>query len=157
MPISQTPPTQHDSSECRSRRHSRVQHLVVADEKSLADAELKLATLPLCASGRVFLEVPDASWISAISAPPRMTVTWLDRSVRRGAPGSATLCRRGAAMTRSAIAYADEMMCDDEADQMHVTLLGGYVATADIVEHLTGRLGIDRDAITVSEPLSQFV
>lgn len=80
------PATSHDESACRSRHHARAQHLVVADERSLADLELVLATLPMCASGRVFIEVPDASWICALQAPLRMTVTWLDRSVRRGAP-----------------------------------------------------------------------
>ena len=151
------PATSHDESACRSRHHARAQHLVVADERSLADLELVLATLPMCASGRVFIEVPDASWICALRAPLRMTVTWLDRSVRRGAPGTAELCRPGVAMTRSAIAYADEMLCGDEAHETNITLLGGYVATADIVEHLTGAIGFDRDRITVSEALRQYV
>jgi len=147
----------HDDSSCRSRRHARAQHLVVADERSLVDLELVLATLPLCASGRVFIEVPDETWIHRIQAPLRMTVTWLDRSRRRGAPGTAELCRPGTAMTRSAIAYADEMLCGDESHATNITLLGGYVATADIVEHLTAVIGIDRDRITVSEALSQYV
>ncbi|HJA05409.1 MAG: SIP domain-containing protein [Candidatus Microbacterium stercoravium] len=151
------PATAHDESSCRSRRHARAQHLVVADEKSLLDLELVLATLPLCASGRVFIEVPDATWIRRIPAPLRMTVTWLDRSARRGAPGTAELCRPGAAMTRSAIAYADEMLCGDESHGTNITLLAGYVATADIVEHLTGAVGIDRDRITVSEALRPYV
>lgn len=147
----------HDESSCRSRRHARAQHLVVADEKSLIDLELVLATLPLCASGRVFIEVPDATWIRPIQAPLRMTVTWLDRATRRGAPGTAELCRAGAAMTRSAIAYADEMLCGDESHETNITLLAGYVATADIVEHLTATIGIDRDRITVSDALRQYV
>ncbi len=147
----------HDDTRCRARRHARAQHLVVADETTLVDVELLLATLPLCASGRVFLEVPDASWIGRISAPPRMTVTWLDRSARRGAPGTSALCKRGVAMTRAAIAYADEMLCDESASATHVTLLGGYLATADIVEHLTGEIGIDRSAITVRDALAAYV
>jgi hypothetical protein len=32
------------------------------------------------------------------------------------------------------------MLCDDEVET-HVTLLGGYLGTADIVEHLTTALG----------------
>lgn len=151
------PVTAHDDTTCRTRRHARAQHLVVADERSLADLELVLATLPLCASGRVFIEVPDQTWICRLQAPLRMSITWLDRSVRRGAPGTAELCRPGTAMTRSAIAYADEMLCDDESHGTNITLLGGYVATADIVEHLTGTIGIDRDSITVSEALRQYV
>ncbi|WP_110588344.1 SIP domain-containing protein [Microbacterium suaedae] len=147
----------HDDSACRARRHARVQHLVVADEHALAEAEAMLATLPLCASGRVFLEVPDASWIGRIAAPARMTVTWLDRSVRRGAPGTGELCKPGTAMTRAAIAYADEVLCDENANDTHVTLLGGFLATADVVEHLTSANGIDRASITVRESLSAYV
>ncbi|GGF46925.1 hypothetical protein GCM10010922_23390 [Microbacterium sorbitolivorans] len=147
----------HDDSSCRSRRHARAQYLIVADERSLAELELALVALPICASGRVFIEVPDASWIGTLQAPPRMSVTWLDRSVRRGEVGSAELCRPGQAMTRAAIAYADEVLCDDDACETNVTLLAGYVATADIVEHLTTRRGIDRESITVTEALSHYV
>ncbi|WP_221585769.1 SIP domain-containing protein [Microbacterium sp. G2-8] len=147
----------HDDTRCRSRRHARAQHLITADEHSLADLEMLLATLPMCASGRVFIEVPDASQIAPISAPARMSVTWLDRAARRGAPGTGQLCRVGTAMTRAAIAYADEMLCDDDSHETNITLLGGYVATADIVEHLTGSLGFSRDAITVREALSAYV
>lgn len=149
--------TAHDDAACRARRHARAQYLVVADEHTLVEAEALLATLPLCAAGRVFIEVPDASWIGRIPAPARMTVTWLDRSARRGAPGTAELCRPGVAMTRAAIAYADEMLCDEDAHGTRVTLLGGYIATADIVEHLTGEHGFDRDDITVRHALSAYV
>jgi NADPH-dependent ferric siderophore reductase len=138
------------------RRHARAQHLIVADERSLAELELALVALPICASGRVFIEVPDSSWICDLQAPPRMSLTWLDRSVRRGEVGSAELCRPGQAMTRAAIAYADEVLCDD-ACETNVTLLAGYVATADIVEHLTTRRGIRRESITVTEALSHYV
>lgn len=147
----------HDDSSCRSRRHPRAQHLIVADERSLADLELALVALPICASGRVLIEVPDASWVCALQAPPRMSVTWLDRSVRRGEIGSAELCRSGQAVTRAAIAYADEVLCDEEARETNVTLLAGFVATADIVEHLTTRLDIPRESITVAEALTQYV
>lgn len=147
----------HDDSTCRSRRHARAQHLVVADERSLADLELALIALPICASGRVFIEVPDASWICHLQAPLRMSVTWLDRSTRRGTMGSGELCRPGQAMTRAVTAYADEMLIDDDACETNVTLLAGYVATADIVEHLTTHCNIERDSITVAEALSQYV
>ncbi|WP_317451773.1 SIP domain-containing protein [Microbacterium sp. NIBRBAC000506063] len=70
----------------RAARQSRVQHLVTADEQSLAELEAFLATLPLCATGRVFIEVPDTESISHVDAPARMTVTWLARSRRSGSP-----------------------------------------------------------------------
>src|SRR3546814_14396786 len=85
----------------RAPRHSRVQHLVTADENSLAELEALLATLPLCSTGRVFVEVPDESWIRQLSAPARMTVTWLDRSRRSGAPGTSRGCAPAAAARRT--------------------------------------------------------
>ncbi|MBS1906749.1 MAG: SIP domain-containing protein [Actinobacteria bacterium] len=133
------------------RRSTKAQHLIVADEGSLAELEAELATLPLCATGRVFIEVPDADAISSVSVPPRMTVTWLPRAVRSGAPGTGRRCARGAAAARAAIAWADEMLCDGAEDRTTVTLLGGFLGTADIAEHLTGHLGLDPAQITVPE------
>ncbi len=53
---------EHNAAACRSSRHTRVQHLITADESSLAELEALLATLPICSTGRVFIEVPDAAW-----------------------------------------------------------------------------------------------
>ncbi|WP_460800504.1 SIP domain-containing protein [Microbacterium sp. GXF6406] len=132
------------------RRAERLsaQHLVVADENSLLELEAFLATLPLCASGRVFIEVAEPGDIGIISAPARMTVTWLARSSRSGAPGSGRSCAPGAAVARATCAWADEMLCDDEK-QITVTLLGGYLGTADIVDHLTEQLAMPVDKISV--------
>jgi hypothetical protein len=123
---------------------------VTADENSLLELETFLATLPLCASGRVFIEVPEASDIGVIEAPARMTVTWLARSARSGAPGSGRSCTPGTALSRATCAWADEMLCDGELPT-HVTLLGGYLGTADIVEHLTGALCVPADTISAPE------
>ncbi len=133
----------------RSARRAGAAHLVAADETSLVDLELLLATLPLCATGRVFVEVPDASWISELSAPARMTVTWLDRSARTGEPGTGRRCAPGRALARAVTAWADEMLCDGESAQAH--LLGGYLGTADIVEHLIERLGVPAASIDAPE------
>ncbi len=122
-----------------------MQHLVTADEHSLLELEAFLASLPLCASGRVFIEVPDADAIFAIGAPARMTVTWLARSRRSGAPGTGQNCPRGAALARAACAWADEMLCGEEFEnrsETRVTLLGGFLGTADIVEHLQDHCAI---------------
>jgi hypothetical protein len=137
--------SEHNASVCRSSRHTRVQHLITADESSLAELQTVLATLPICSTGRVFIEIPDASWQAAISAPGRMVVTWLDRSMRTGAPGSGRGCAAGEALSRAVNAWADEMLCD-EGDQTRIHLLGGFLGTADIVDHLL-ELGIHRDAI----------
>lgn len=148
----------HDDVACRSRRHARAQHLITADEHSILELELLLQTLPICATGRVFIEVPDPSWIRPVEAPARMTVTWLDRSARRGAPGTARFCGTGVALTRAVTAYADEVLCDDAAAHgQRITLLSGFVATADILEHLTQRRGIDRAAVAVSDRLAAYL
>lgn len=126
----------------RRAARRRALHLVTADENSLAELEIFLATLPLCASGRIFIEVPDASDIGIVDAPGRMTVTWLARGQRSGAPGSGRSCAPGQALARATCAWADEMMCDDEIET-HVTLLGGYLGSADIVDHLTNALDIE--------------
>ena len=127
----------------RASRRPQVQHLITADENSLAELEVLLATLPLCAVGRVFIEVADQDDVSIVSAPPRMTVTWLPRT-RRGIRRTT-----GETLTRAATAWADEMLCDDSEGAMRTeaTLLGGYLSTADIVEHLTGACGVEPTAI----------
>lgn len=134
------------------RRAERLgaHYLVTADENSLAELEAFLVTLPLCASGRIFIEVPDASDISVIAAPARMTVTWLARSSRSGAPGTGRSCAPGAAIARATCAWADEMLCDG-ANPTHVALLGGYLGTADIVEHLTSALDVPASTIYAPE------
>lgn len=145
--------TEHNAASCRSSRHTRVQQLITADETSLAELEVLLTTLPICSTGRIFVEIPDASWQAPISAPARMTVTWLDRSRRTGDPGTGRACAAGQALARAVTAWADEMLCDTEErdDATRVHLLGGFLGTADIVEHLTSHLGMPGDAIHAPE------
>lgn len=124
----------------RAARHPKVAHLIAADEHALAELEALVATLPMCTTGRIFVEVPDASWIGVIDAPARMTVTWLDRSRRTGPAGSCRAAASGEALARAVNAWADEMLCDDDGETA-VTLLAGFMATADIVDHLTEAVG----------------
>lgn len=131
----------HSTRACRAAKHARLQHLITADEHALAELETLLTTLPLCSTGRVFVEVPDASWIGELSVPARMTLTWLDRSRRTGDPGTGRSCAPGQALARAVNAWADEMLCDEAAAATHVHLLGGFLGTADIVDHLTEELG----------------
>lgn len=145
-----TKTSEHNASTCRTSRHTRVQHLITADEHSLVDLELLLATLPICSTGRVFVEIPDASLQAPVVVPARMTLTWLDRSLRSGAPGSGRACAPGQALARAVGAWADEMLCDDAENATRVHLLGGYLGTADIVDHLV-ELGIRPDAIHAPE------
>ena len=148
-----TPVETRSSRAERRAARQRAHHLVTADEQSLTELEVFLTTLPLCASGRIFIEVPEVSEVSdigVIDAPGRMTVTWLARGARSGLPGSGRACAPGQALARATCAWADEMMCDDEVET-NVTLLGGYLGTADIVEHLTGSLGISAARIHAPE------
>ncbi|WP_137845201.1 SIP domain-containing protein [Microbacterium sp. 2FI] len=138
--------TEHTAATCRSSRHTRVQHLITADESSLAELEALLTTLPICSTGRVFIEIPDSSWQAALDIPTRMIVTWLDRSLRSGDPGTGRGCAPGQALARAVTAWADEMLCDED-DATRIHLLGGYLGTADIVDHLTTRRGIAAEAI----------
>ncbi|KQZ82160.1 phage tail protein [Microbacterium sp. Root166] len=140
---------EHSAATCRSSRHTRVQHLITADESSFAELEALLATLPICSTGRVFVEIPDAEWQADIVVPSRMVLTWLDRSQRSGAPGTGRGCAPGAALSRAVNAWADEMLCAED-DQTRIHLLGGYLGTADIVDHLTG-MGIGAQAIHAPE------
>ncbi|WP_270352368.1 SIP domain-containing protein [Microbacterium testaceum] len=144
------PSTEHNDAACRASRHTRVQHLVTADENSLAELEALLATLPICSTGRVFIEVPDESWIGRVAAPARMTLTWLDRSRRGGAPGTGRGCAPGQALTRAVSGWAGEMLCCDD-DATRVILLGGYLGTAEIVDELVSRHGVDPLAIHTPE------
>src|SRR5690606_15006859 len=89
-----------------------------------------------------FIEVPDADAIGDVAVPARMTVTWLDRSRRTGDPGTGRSCAPGQALARAVNAWADEMLCADD-DQTRVHLLGGYLGTADIFDHLTADLRLD--------------
>ncbi|CAN7218409.1 SIP domain-containing protein [Microbacterium sp. LjRoot45] len=150
MPTTAPGSVAHGPGVCRAAKHTRVQHLITADDQSLGDLELLLSTLPICSTGRVFVEVPDAAAIGELVVPPRMIVTWLDRSSRSGAPGSGRACAPGQALARAVTAWADEMLCDDEQGHGHHTqvhLLGGFLGTADILDHLTDVLGMDADGI----------
>lgn len=145
-----TPPRVRSARAQRRAARQSAHHLVTADENSLVELEMFLATLPLCASGRVFIEVPEASDIRAIEAPARMTVTWLARSARSGEPGSGRSCAPGAALSRATCAWADEMLCDGET-MTNITLFGGYLGTADVVDHLTQTLNVAPAAIHAPE------
>lgn len=144
------PAVTHDASACKASRHARVQQLITADETSLIELETLVATLPICSTGRVFIEVADAASIFDLVAPARMVVTWLDRSARTGDPGTGRACAPGQALARAVNAWADEMLCSDDdpcAGGTRIHLLGGYLGTADIFDHLTGVLGIDTAAV----------
>lgn len=118
-------------------RAARVQVLVTADERSLLELEMLAATLPMCATGRVFIEVADASQITQIDLPPRMTVTWLDRSVRGAASGELA--------GRAALAWAGEMLCT--ADNTNRVYLLNEASAEHVRRHLEIGLSVGADRI----------
>src|SRR6478752_4212819 len=123
----------------------RVQFLVVGDESSLSELEAELALLPLCARGRVFVEVAEASDVVPLAAPMRMTVTWLPRSVRSGRPGTGERCAAGQAAVRALRAWTGEMLCDGPGATRAI-VTGGYALVEDVREHLVDEIGMTHDA-----------
>lgn len=119
----------------------RVQYLAVGDESSLAQLQSELALLPLCARGRVFVEVPTPGDVFVLEVPMRMTVTWLPRSTRAGRPGMAERCAPGEALVRAVTAWSAEMLCDGPGST-HAILTGDYRGVADIYDHLTREVGM---------------
>ena len=134
-------------TESTAHHDDRVQYLVAGDESSLAQLESELALLPLCARGRVFVEVDRPDDVSVLVTPLRMTVTWLPRAVRGGAPGSGQPCRSGQAALRAVKGWTAEMLCDGPGET-HAILAGGYALVADVYEHLVGEIGMRPDVVS---------
>ncbi|MCP2031770.1 NADPH-dependent ferric siderophore reductase [Okibacterium sp. HSC-33S16] len=134
----------HSANEANHKH--RVQFLIGGDESALPELEAVLSTLPLCATGRVFVEVESEDQIGTLDVPPRMTVTWLPRSRRSGAPGSGSRCVQGEAFSRAVRAWAGEMLCDDP-EEAHVWLGGHYRGVAEAHEYLTTSLGVSADVV----------
>ncbi|UAJ80801.1 SIP domain-containing protein [Leifsonia sp. ZF2019] len=133
----------HSSHTAETAHHDdRVQFVVVGDETSLTEVEAELALLPLCARGRVFVEVEDADQIVPLAAPIRMTVTWLTRATRSGRPGTGERCARGEAATRAVRAWATEMLCDGPGETSAV-VTGGFSLVTDVRELLVDEVGMD--------------
>ena len=151
---------QHAGHSAKTKHSTGAPHfLLTSDETSFGELELALAALPLCARGRVFVEVPTPDDIGFLSVPPRMTVTWLARSTRSGAPGTGLACAPGTAVSRAARGWAAEMICGaddlvgDAADLAHteVWLGGNYRGVAAIHEYLTETLGLPDGMVTTRE------
>lgn len=134
----------HSRREARGLGHI---YLLTADESTLPELEAAMQTLPYCARGRVFIEVDDAADISVVEAPSRMTVTWLTRRTRSGAPGSGAACATGEAMSRAVNAWSDEMLYAS-TDTPHIWLGGHYRGVSAVHEHLISDLGVAPDRIT---------
>lgn len=126
----------------------RAQFLVVGDETSLTELEAELALLPLCARGRVFVEVGEPAEIVPLAAPMRMTVTWLVRSERSGRPGTAQPCAHGEAATRAVRAWTAEMLCDGPGSTRAI-VTGAWPLATEVGEHLVERAGMEPGAVSL--------
>lgn len=127
----------------------RVQFVVVGDESALAQLEAELALLPLCARGRVFVEVADEAQIVPLAAPIRMTVTWLARSTRSGRPGTGERCTHGEAATRALRAWSAEMLCDGPGATRAI-LTGRPTLVSDVRDHLLHAVEMTPDAVVTA-------
>ena len=125
----------------------RVQYLMVGDETSLAELESELSLLPLCARGRVFIEVENPADVSVLASPLRMIVTWLPRATRGGRPGTAKPCARGEAGLRAVTAWTAEMLCDGPGET-HAVLTGGFNLVAEVFDHLVEGVGMQPSAVS---------
>lgn len=139
--------TDHSGHKANEANHKhRVQFLIASDESALPELEAMLATLPLCATGRVFVEVASEDEIGTLHVPPRMTVAWLPRSRRSGDPGTGRTCAPGEAASRAVRAWAGEMLCENP-EEVHVWLGGHYRGVAEAHDYLTAELGVSDEVI----------
>lgn len=89
------------------------QFLIAGDETVVPWIQSILDALPSGARGQVFIEVDDARGLPPLAAPGRVTVTWLGRFERSGAPGTGEPCRHGVALDRAVRAWVGEMSVVD--------------------------------------------
>lgn len=90
------------------------QVLIAGDDSVVLMIQAMLDALPANARGQVFIEVDDARGLPPLVSPGRVTVTWLGRSVRSGAPGTGEPCRHGVALDRAVRAWVGEMSVLEE-------------------------------------------
>lgn len=107
------------------------------DASSIDDLQTMLEVLPICARGQVFIEVADPSEIVPVTAPGRVSITWLDRSRRSGRPGSGERCLPGVALERAARAWLGEFFVGPSSlvESDYVFWIGGPAALAYDLRH----------------------
>jgi NADPH-dependent ferric siderophore reductase len=107
--------------------YDAIRVLFAGDASSVPTLRAMLAALPICARGQVFVEVDTAAEIEPLPSPGRVTVSWLARDRRSGAPGSGSSCAPGEAVERAVRAWLAEMYVDAEAlaEAEHLIWLGG--------------------------------
>ena len=136
-------------TEATAHHDDRVQYLVVGDESSLGQLEVELSALPLCARGRVFVEVDSRDGLPALAAPMRMTVTWLSRVTPAGRAGSSTASTHGEMLLRAVRAWTAEMLCDGPG-ATHAILTGDYAGVSAVFDHLVSDIRMSPESIATS-------
>lgn len=131
------------------------QYLIAGDETVVPWIQGLLDALPAGARGQVFVEVPDAYGLPPLTAPGRVTVTWLGRSERSGAPGTGARCAPGSALDRAVRAWVGEMSVVDGdypwADDRHdfCAWIGGAApAIAELASDIETRLRVSAEHAT---------
>jgi NADPH-dependent ferric siderophore reductase len=117
--------------------HDAIRVLFAGDATSVPAIREMLAVLPICARGQVFVEVGSSDEVVELASPGRVTVTWLARDRRSGAPGSGLSCAPGEALGRAVRAWLGEMYVDPEAlaTAEHLIWLGGSESFAYDLRH----------------------
>ncbi len=91
------------------------------------------------AYGQVYIEIGDESDVRPVSAPGRVTVTWLPRANRSGRVRPTLLSRRGEALAEAIDGWVAEWMPED-ADREDVCLMWLGCADSSFVTALYDRL-----------------
>ncbi|MCU1480091.1 MAG: hypothetical protein JWQ19_877 [Subtercola sp.] len=101
--------------------------------------------------GQVFIEVASAEQIEQISllepleTPELITVTWLARDARSGAPGTGELCGAGVALGRAVRAWVSEMTTGDpevDGEELSAVVFGDSAEIVDLRLDLISTLGL---------------
>lgn len=135
-----------------SAPHDVKQYLIAGDETVVGQIQSLLDALPALARGQVFVEVDDARGLPPLVAPGRVSVTWLSRSERLGAPGTGALCGRGVALEQAVRAWVGEMSVVDGdypwADARHdfcAWIGGAGTAITELAVDVEARLRISAE------------
>jgi len=105
----------------RRRTRTRDLLLIAGDHDDLLAMQHTLDLLPVCAYGQVFIEAGPEDEIVPVTAPSRMTVTWL----RRGDVAGAAL---GAAIS----GWVGEWLPETDAPERNCVVRVGAVASTRI-------------------------
>ncbi len=117
--------------------------ILLAGDSTIVPAIRELIeTLPDTARGQVFIEVATALDITPLETPERMTVSWLARDVRAGAPGQI--------LDQAVRAWVSEMTTGDvvvDGAELCVWLGGEAARSDDLRSNLEDRLGSSRETL----------